>query len=345
MKVSREFKVGLVAIIAILLLYWGFNYLKGENLFEDKRIYYAVYSRVDGLTAANAVLINGYQVGKVDEVYFHPDGSGRLMVRMQMNSEFPIAENTIASIQSTDLLGEKSIELILGNGPELAESGDTLPSNIKLTLTEEVNQQVAPLKSKAEKLFASMDTVLTLLSGFLNDETRNNFMETFNSVRRSFQRLEKTVGTLDNTVQATQDDIVVTVENIADISQKLNDNSENLDKIFTNLSSISDSLAQVKFVKTFNSLNAALNSAEEVMQKVNQGEGSLGKLVNDEDLYNNLEDASRQLDLLLLDIKYNPKRYINFSVFGKDREYDQEEILEKEKKLESQDQEEGAKLR
>ncbi len=343
MKVSREFKVGLTAIVALVLLYWGFNFLKGKNLFSDEKVFYAVYSKVDGLTAARPVLINGFKVGQVKDVYFHPDNSGRLMVAMNITSDFRISENSIASIHSTDLLGEKSIELLLGDSPEPAKNGDTLASNIKLTLTEEVNQQVAPLKSKAEKLFASMDTVLTLVSGFLNEDTKDNFLETFNSVRRSFQKLEHTVTTVDETVTATQDDLETTIGNIAKITTNLEENSENLSRIFENVNAISDSLSRVRFAETFTSLTNALQSAEEVMRKIDQGEGSLGKLINDDQLYHNLEDASRQLDLLLLDIKYNPKRYLNFSVFGKDREYDEEEIRKQEKKLE--EKREAAKVR
>lgn len=340
MKISREFKVGLVAIISILLLYWGFNYLKGQNIFDDKRIFYAVYSRVDGLTAARPIVINGFQVGQVEQVYFHPDGSGRLIAKLQMTSDFPISSNTVASIQSTDLLGEKSIEFVLGDSPEMAQSGDTLVSNIKLTLTEEVNQQVAPLKSKAENLFASMDTALTLISGFLNDETRDNFMETFNSIRRSFQQLEHTVKNLDYTVDESKTDIVTSVHNIKELTASLSENSEELGNTIQNLNTISDSLAQVRFVQTFQTLERALASTEEVMRKIDEGEGSLGLLVNDPDLYNNLEDASRQLDLLLLDVKYNPKRYVNFSVFGKDKAYDEEELLEMQRQ-EQEGAEEG----
>ena len=328
MKVSREFKVGLVAIIAIALLYWGFNYLKGQNIFDNKRTYYAIYGKVEGLTAARPIMINGFQVGQVQSVYFHPDGSGRLMVKFQMTSDFPISKNTIASIQSTDLLGEKSIEFVLGNSPEQALSGDTLMSNIKLSLTEEVNQQVAPLKSKAESLFASMDTVLTLLSGFLNDETQDNFMETFNSVRRSFQKLENTIHNLDYTLEETKSDIIVSVHNITDVTNTLSDNSDKLGNTINNLNSVSDSLANVRFAETFASIERTLNYTEAVMRKIDEGEGSMGLLVNDPQLYRNLEDASRQLDLLLLDLKYNPKRYVSFSVFGKDRAYNEEELKE-----------------
>lgn len=330
MKVSREFKVGLVAIIAMVLLYWGFNFLKGQDVFEDKTVVYAIYDRVEGLTAAKPIYVNGYKVGMVDDIYFHPDGSGRLVVAMNITSEFEISKNSTAIIQSADLLGDKSVGLVLGDSPLPLESGDTLRSDIELSLTEEVNKQVAPLKSKIEKLFGSVDTVLVLLSGFLNDETQNNFTETFNSLRRSFARLENTVGTLDNTVTQSQGDIVTTFDNLEKITGNLEENSEELNAIFTNLNSISDSLAQVRFKETFQSLNSAMLSAEEVMQKINNGEGSAGKLINDPELYNNLNKASEQLDLLLLDIKYNPGRYIDLSLFGRRKDYNEEELLKKE---------------
>lgn len=345
MKINREFKVGLAAIVALVLFYWGFNFLKGKDLFDDSRTYYAIYDRVDGLTAAKPVVVNGFKVGLVDNVYFHPDGSGRLIVEIKMTNDITISENTIANIHSTDLLGDKSIQLVLGSSPQPAESGDTLTSNIELSLTEEVNEQVAPLKSKAEKLFGSMDTVLTLVSGFLNDENQQSFLRTFNSLERSFQTLENTVNRVDNTVKDSQDDMITTIENIAKISTTLEQNSENLTSIINNVNTISDSLSRVRFAETFQSLNRAMVSAESIMTKVDQGEGSLGKLINNEELYNNLEDASEQLDLLLLDIKYNPNRYVNFSVFSKDREYSEEEILEMEKEKEEEEQKESSKLR
>ena len=335
MKISREFKVGIIAIISMVLLYWGFNFLKGEDVFEKKKIFYAVYDKVEGLTPAKPVLINGYKVGIVDQVYFHPDGSGRLMVALNITSDFEIAKNTTASIQSTDLLGEKAINLVLGTSNEPAESGDTLASNIELSLTEEVNKQVAPLKTKVEKLFGSIDTVLVLVSGFLNDEAQNNFAETFNSLRRSFTRLESTLTSLDETVTRSQGDIEGTFSNLNKITTNLEQNSEELSGIFTNLNAISDSLSKARIKETFTSLNEALAAAESVLQKVDSGEGTMGKLVNDPELYQNLERASEQLDLLLLDIKYNPKRYIDLSLFGGRKDYNEEENLKKEQEAAS----------
>lgn len=334
MKISREFRVGLVALIALILLYWGFNFLKGRDLFEKKRVYYAVYDKIDGLSRSRPVTINGFQVGMVDEIYFHPDGSGRLIVRMNMSSEFKISKGTLARIYSEDIIGGKSVELVLGVNDEAALSGDTLQSDIQLSLTEEVNKQVAPLKQKAEKLIGSVDTVLILISGFLNEKTQENFMETFNSIRRSFQMLENTVRTVDKTVVDSQEDLTTVINNLASITTNLAENNDELNRAFNNVSNITDSLAQVRFAETFRSLNQALVATEKIMTKIEDGDGTLGLLVNDRKLYDNIKEASSQLELLLEDVRYNPKRYVNFSVFGKSKSYTQEEInaMEKERK-------------
>src|SRR5690606_25316105 len=173
---------------------------------------------------------------------------------------------------------------------------------------------VAPLKNKVEKLFGSMDTVLFLLTGFLDDDSKDGFEATLNSLKRSFQHLESTMGSLDRTVNTSQSDMIGTFENLNKITTNLEENSEELSGIFSNLNSLSDSLSKVRFRETFESLNKTLITAESVMSKIDSGDGSMAKLVNDPELYNNLEKASEQLDLLLLDIKHNPKRYIK--LFG-----------------------------
>ncbi len=331
MKISKEFKVGLIAIVALLLLYWGFNYLKGGNVFNKEVSFYAVYDRVDGLNAANQVVINGYSVGQVERIYFHPDNSGRLIVKFKMEKDFAFAANTVASINSSDLLGDRTIELLLGDSPAMAENGDTLISSLEMGIAEQVSQQVAPLRKKAETLLGSIDTVLILVSGFLNEQTSDNFVETFNSVRRSFQRLEQTVISVDQTVQATEGDLKNTIHNVSAISNTLEESRGDLQGVLKNINTITDSLSRVRFVETFESLNRALAATEDVMAKINDGEGTAGKLINDPELYNKLTKASDDLDRLLLDVKYNPKRYLDLSLFGRDREYSEKEIREMER--------------
>jgi phospholipid/cholesterol/gamma-HCH transport system substrate-binding protein len=333
LKISNEFKVGIISLLAILLLYWGFTFLKGADLFKKSRTFYAVYEHVDGLAASKQVTINGFSVGRVDRVYFHPDGSGNLIVRMDIENDIAFSKETIARI-SGDILGDKSVALALAEFGEMAQDGDTLRSDIQLSLADEVNKQVAPLKAKAEKLIGSIDTVLVLVTGFLNEDSKNNFFETFSSLRRSFQTLENTVKSVDRTVTESEDDLISTLENMSSIVRNLEENNETLTAIFSNVESISDSLARVNFTQTFAALNDALNATNEVMQKINNGEGTAGKLINDTEVYDNLQNASSQLNRLILDIKYNPSRYLNFSVFGRSKAYSDEEIdkMEKERK-------------
>lgn len=332
MKISREFKVGLISIFALIALYWGANYLSGSNVFESKRYFYAVYSQIDGLSESHPININGHQVGQIAEIYFHPDNSGRLMVKLAMIDDFAIPDNTKARIYSSGLLGEKAISLDIGNSTTMAQSGDTLISNIELSLTEEVNRQVAPLKDKAERLFASIDTVMILVSGFLNPETQDDFNKTFKSIKRSFTTLEHSLELLDTTFANSQAGLTSSINNLAKVISTLESNRNQLDNIFKNLDSVTDSLAQIQFKQTFDALNSALVSAESVLTKVDKGEGSAGLVMNDPELYKNLEEATEQLNLLMLDIKYNPHRYLNFSVFGGNKEYSEEEILKQEAK-------------
>lgn len=333
MKISREFKVGLVAIISLTILYWGLGYLQGSDLLEQKRIYYAVYQEVDGLGTARPVTINGYKVGQVEDIKFHPDNSGRLLVKLNITSDFQFGKETIASIYSSDLLGEKAIELKVDRKSAPAESGDTLISDVQLTLTEEVNKQVAPLKNKAEGLIASIDSVLIRVSAFLSDDMQQDFGKTTKSIRRSIITLEGTIQSINNTVKDSEDDLKKSFENISNVTTALDKNTQNLDKIIGNVESISDSLSEVKFKRTFASLERAVASSEQVLKKIEKGEGSAGKLINDPELYQNLEDASEQLNLLLLDVRYNPNRYVNFSLFGGKSGYSEKEIREIEKRL------------
>ena len=331
LKLRRELKVGLIAFLTLALLYWGSNFVKGRSVFEKERIYFAVYDHIDGLIRSAPVKINGFKVGTVEDIYFHPDGSGNLVIRMNINNDFVIPKNTLARIFNADLLGGKSVELELGNDINPAVSGDTLVSDIQMTLSQAVNQQVAPLKAKAESMISSIDTVLTLVQEFLNDDTRNTFMQTFASIKRSFEMLENTVKVVNSSVTKTQGDFESIMANIASISRNLKNNGENLDSIFANVNSISDSLSKIEFVQTFESLKTTISSTEEIVHKINSGEGTLGLLVNNEQLYNDLDETVQQLNKLILDLKYNPNRYLNFSLFGNSRTYSEKEIEEMEK--------------
>ncbi len=341
MKISRELKVGFVSITALVLLYYGFNFLKGQDVFKSKKVVYAVYDYIDGLSVAKPAYMNGFKVGQVDNIVLHPDGSGRLIVSINLTTDFHIPKNSQAIIKSTDLLGDKAIGIHLGDSKELLEEGDTMRSSVELSLTEEVNRQMAPLKNKIEKLFGSVDTVLIMISGFLTEDSQKDFGKTFNSLYVTFERLESTMSNLDTTMAQSKNNIVSSFDHIESITRNLDENGEELSAIFANLNSITDSLAAVRFKETFEHLNAALATAEQVLQKLENGEGSAGLLINDPELYNNLNSAAEELDELLLDLKHNPKRYIDLSLFGGKKKYDEAENRRKEAEAEQKVKESG----
>ncbi len=325
--VKKEFLIGIVAVITILIFIWGYGFLKQSDLFNSRRVFYSVYTHVDGINSDRPVLINGYQVGKVDAVYFHPDQSGKLVVRFYVDEDIEFSKNTIAKITSTDLLGTKAMDLILSPGA-VAVSGDTLESGLDLSIGEEVNRQVAPIKKKAEEMMAQLDTVMLYIRALLDEKTRQNVVATFQNVQETFESLNSTVKSLDRILANNEDNLGRIMSNLESITKTMRDSNDDLANVFDNMSSISDSLAKLNVAETMANLNATLASFDELMRKANAGEGSLGKLLNDEALYVNLNNTNQQLQLLLEDMRLNPQRYVRFSIFGNNKPYEEPKTKE-----------------
>ena len=197
MKYKREISIGLVFIVALALFIWGFNYLKGFNLFKEQRVLYAVYDQVSGLTKANPVSINGLKVGQVSDIYFEPDFSGKIIVELTIETQLPIPKNSVALIYSSDLMGSKAIDLKLGGDTALAMTGDTLLNKVEASLKEAVNQQIQPLKAKAEELIMSIDSVVTVIKQIFNEQARENLTSSLASVQATFENLESASYNLD----------------------------------------------------------------------------------------------------------------------------------------------------
>lgn len=333
MKVSREFKVGTLFVVCGLILYWGVNFLTGSDIFASEDVIYGKYDNTSGLDVGRPVNINGARIGAVQSIEFAPDYSGDLIVTFLITSEYPIPKNSRAVI-AADVLGNSRVDIILGDSQESLSLGDTIATGVQLGLTEAVNQQLAPLKAKTEKLLGSLDTALAVFQGFLNEETRQNFTTSFQNLSKSFENLEHITRNVDGFVDNNRTRFDSIVLNLSKLTNTLAANSSKLDTIFSNVANITDSLAQSNLKATIDQLALATASANEILQKVNDGEGSLGKLINSEELYEKLIDASNSLDRLLLDLRYNPNRYLDLSIFGSSPRYSQEEIDELERQRE-----------
>ena len=303
MKYSKEVKTGILALIAIAILIFGYSFLKGKNLLDPSRTFYAVYSDVEGLSTSSPVTINGLKVGQVTKIGFL-DETGLLVVTFSVDTDFKFSKNSLAQIYGGGIIGGKSLGIVpdyeLG---KMAQSGDTLPGDIEEGIMELVNERLTPLQIKVERAIVSADSLLNSINEVLNPETRDNLAETFAD-------LAITVNNLKSTSQSVE----ALVENN---SQSINGTLSNLNEMSENLNQFSDTLTEVDLLEMTNNIERVIADFQEISSKLSNGQGTAGKLLNDDSVYQNLEGATKQMEQLLQDIKLNPKRYVNFSVFGK----------------------------
>ncbi|MBE7174935.1 MAG: MCE family protein [Mucilaginibacter polytrichastri] len=310
MKITNETKVGALTAISITLLILGYSFLKGNDLFSSDNKFYAKYDKVDGLTVSKPVMINGFQIGRVSKMELQPDGSTR--VEFKIKPQYDIPKNTVASLESTDLLGGKAIVFVLGDDKTIAEDGAVLQSTMEKGLSE----KIAPLQRKAEQLMTKFDTVLLNINTIMNKDFQHNVDRSFKSIANSLETLEGTTKKVDNLVGSQSERISAIMANAESISANLKNNNQTLTHIMTNFDQVSSGLAKANIQETMENANKAVAELQAAIGKVNSGQGSLGQLLNDDKLYNNLESASKNLDALFIDLKAHPKRYVSFSVFG-----------------------------
>ena len=313
-KYKREIRIGVVFIIATLVLIWGLMYLKGLELLTSSRTFYAVYENVDGLVVSNPVTLNGLQIGQVNVLAFDRRHNGKIICELYIKSDFPFPKNSIARIRSSSLLGSKEVAIILGT-EAAAKTGDTLKTEIEASLGSEVNKQLLPLKHKAENLISSIDSVATIVQLVLNRNTRENLVQAIDHVKDALANISHATFDLDTLVSTQRRNIAGIIINVESISKNLKQNNEKITNIINNLSDVSDSLAKARIPATIMQVNLAVKSLTTTLEKINKGDGSLGLLLNDQKLYIDVENAARNLNLLIEDLKANPKKYLKISVF------------------------------
>ena len=309
MKIKTEVKVGILGIFVIIIFIWGYQFMKGRNLVKHTSSYIVVYENVNGLKVSDPVLINGFRVGIVDYIRFTPDKCGKLLVKFSIEENIPFASNSIADIYSVDIMGSQAIRILFGDCDELAQSGDTLTGTIGGSLTDLINEQILPIKTKAEKLFNSLDTLLMGLNGILNPEFRNNVNELTANLKSSSH-------TLDTLLTNKNGKFHSIISNVDELTIKLNQSMTELSHILANFSSVSDSLANANIKSLVNNLDQSLYQTQILLKNMNEGAGTMGQLMTNDSLYLYLEQLTKDLDLLMVDMKENPGKYIQFSVFG-----------------------------
>jgi phospholipid/cholesterol/gamma-HCH transport system substrate-binding protein len=310
MKYSREIRTGFIAIATIFILVWGYNFLKGNDIFSKQRVFYTAYTNVGGLTKSNAVTVNGFKVGLVKDVYLE---------FMLTADSYEIPKGTKAVLVA-DLLGTTSINLVTGNEEGFYIEGDTLTSDIEEGLMAgitDLSSSLVSTKAKADRLFESLDSLVGDIRDVLGPGDRES------SVNRAIMDLASTMDNLKNAsgkINHILDEDGQLGRILADVegfTATLDENKDEIDNLLNNLSTLSDSLAAAELASTINNANKTFEELALAMEKINNGEGTIGKLFKDASVYNNLEAATADLDSLFIDIKANPNRYVHVSVFGR----------------------------
>ncbi len=317
-KITREAKIGFFATICLAAMFWGINFLKGKNVFSPNYIYYAIFDQVDGLENTNPVLINGFKVGLVKNIKFEEGNTGRFLVTLLVGKKYQIPENTIAKMISTGILGGKAIKLEVTKGLKYHNPGDTLPSQIETGLIDQLGHQIAPVKQKAENLMVEFERTLKVISEVFNEENKEQLRQSFANLNKALYSINQTAAELDTTL-SPNGTLRKIFANVESISTNMKNNNKDITKIVKNFSAISDTIAKIKIASTMLQVDSAMHQFNSVITQINSGKGTLGNLVKNDTLYYNLENASKSLDLLIKDIKENPKRYINFSVIDLSR--------------------------
>lgn len=303
MKYTKEVKTGILAIVAIVILIFGYSFLKGKNLLDSSRTFYAIYSDVEGLSQSSPVTINGLKVGQIRNIDFL-NGTGLLIATFSVDSDFKFSKNSLAQIYGGGLIGGKSLAIVPDyNSKIMAKSGDTLPGDIEEGIMELVNERLTPLQVKVERVIVNADSLLTAINEVLNPETRNNLAASFDDLAETIKSFKATAISLNGIVEGNSD--------------KLNQTFTNLDEMSGNFNKFSDTLAQVNIKGMTDDLEKVIADFEKISNNLTSGKGTAGKLLTDDKVYNNLDRATKQMEQLLQDIKLNPKRYVHFSVFGK----------------------------
>lgn len=303
MKLTREIKTAILVIASILLFIWGYSFLKGKDLFSNYRTFYVEYDSVEGLSKSAPVTLNGLVIGKIEDITIN-ENTGKLLVELQINSDFPISKSSVASIYEPGFIAGKQIAIL----PDFSDktpaiNGQMLKSGVKMGLTESLGNKLVPLQEKIEKIMGNADTLITGINNVLDKKAQEDLKKTLAELSKTMEQFHKASSSMNLLLEDNKSQISGTVSNF--------------NKISGDFSKISDSLNKADLGKTVKNLNETLAKVHTVMKGLEAGNGSMGKLLKDDALYMNMSKTSKELELLLQDVRLYPTRYVNVSLFGK----------------------------
>lgn len=311
MKINKEVKTGFVVIVTLVSFYAMYNFLKGKNLFSGGNTYYVMYDNVSGLAPSKAVTINGLRVGRVDEIKIIDDVVPIYFVAtLKLDRKIAFSKNTIAEIYEPGIMSGAEVRLLMDYDGEVATTGDTLKGNLRGGITEKVIKDFEPTKEKLDSLLVTFNNTMLSVEKVLDDENRQ-------SLKQALRNLDGTLVSFNHTAQSisrTSDNANKLIENNSEqLKSTLASTQQTMQK-FGNVADKMNNLELEKIIANFEQASLKLNTT---LEDINSGKGTLGAFVNDRELYDNLARTSKTLDELILDLKENPNKYVQFSIFGK----------------------------
>ena len=316
MKISNESKVGALTAISITVLILGFNFLKGKTLFKTGNYIFAKYADTKGLMVSNPVYVNGFQVGSVIDIENTDFNLHSILVTIKLNEDYKIPANSVASIKDNPL-GTPSIVIKLGNNTNFLKPQDTISTRSSIGLFDEAMNKLEPVTDQIKVTVQSLDSVLKNINRIFDPNTKNNLQEAIANINTTTASLIVSAASIEQMLDKQSGAITSSVNNINSVTKNLADHNKEVAATLSNLEKTTNKLASADISGTIGNLKTAIDNLNVLVKKAASDEGSLGKLINDKTLYNNLNNSLKSANILIDDLRVHPKRYVQFSVFGK----------------------------
>lgn len=316
MKISNETKVGALTTIAITLLILGFNFLKGKTLFKTGNFIYAKYTDTKGIMVSNGVFINGFQVGSVYDIENADANLSAIVVAIKLKDNYNIPSNSVASIKENPL-GNASITISLGDAPTYVKSGDTILTSSSAGLLGDVMNKLGPVGDQIKATVGSLDSVLKNINTIFDPATKNNLQEVIANINKTTASLVVSSASIQSMLNQQTGAITASMNNVNSFTKNLADNNEKVTRMLSNVEKTTENLSKADIDGTVAQLKNSIETLNSILAKASSTDGSLGKLLNDKTLYDNLSNTVRSANILMDDLRVHPKRYVNISVFGK----------------------------
>lgn len=319
MKKDKAIIVGLLVVLLLAILFWGLNFLKGRNVFAKEKTYYVVYEEISGLQTNTGIYLRGFKVGQVRNIRFTSSAYDRILVELAIANDVILPKNTIARIFSSDIMGTKSIDLIFPEErtSQYFQANDTLIAAVEGGIIDQVRMEIAPYKAQIDNIMQSTLSTIEQLKLLVNKNTAASIHESLAKLQDAIVTVQRAAHSADNILSNNSENLDNILTNVSEFSQTLNNKSEKINRVIDNLDVFADSLSQANVHSLINNAEATTAELQQITQRINNGDGTLGALMNDKKLYDNLENTSAQLNKLLIDVQKNPKRYVSFPIFGR----------------------------